>query len=131
MTTTTSYHGAPTWVTTDDLSDDVVVVTAVGGLAAYRGVELWAELEGALERAAGRLVVADFLAVTGFDVYTIDSLARVARASRRRRLDLCAVMHPSGALGQYARSCRLDTLVPIYDSVPTALAGASADLPAL
>jgi hypothetical protein len=84
MTATMSQHRDTAWVTTDDLSDDdVVVVTAMGGLA---------------------------------------------QASRRRHLDLCAVMHPSGALSEYARSCRLDALLPIYDSLPVALASASAEL---
>jgi anti-anti-sigma regulatory factor len=112
-----------TWLTTEDVSEDAVVVRVNGGLSDYRGTELWSDLEWALERAEGRLVVADLLGVTGFDIYALDSLAQVARASRRRHLDFCALMRPASALEQYAFSCELDRLLPIYYSLSNALAG--------
>lgn len=111
----------------DEAGDDAVVVTVVGGVAASRGIELWSDLEGALEQAAGRLVVVDLRAVTGFDLYTLDSLMRVGRAAARRHLDICSVMSPSGPLAQYARSCALDELLPIYESVGAALSLGGSD----
>jgi anti-anti-sigma regulatory factor len=109
------------WLTMDEYEDDVVLVRVVGGVAAQRGVDLWSDLEGALERAAGRMVVVDLSRATGFDLYTLDSLARVARASARRHLDFCAVMRPSSPLAQYAHLSGLDRMLPIFESVSAAL----------
>jgi hypothetical protein len=108
------------WLTCEDHREDAVVVRVVGGVSAGRATELWSALEGALECAMGRPVVADLTRATGFDVHTIDSLAQVGRAAVRRHVEVRAVIHASSALDYYARSCGLDRLIPIVGSLAAA-----------
>lgn len=87
---------------TVEVGEDVVLVRAVGGIAGHRADELWSELEGALELAAGRLVVVDLGRVRSFDECSIDVLRAVARACHRRQVDIHLLVGIGSPLERYA-----------------------------
>jgi anti-anti-sigma factor len=126
--TPTEESARSSWSAVEHVGDEFVLVTVRGGIAADRSVELWSALEEALETAVGRLVIADLRDVTGFDVCSISALARVAKASSRRRLDICVLLHPSSALEYYLRCCDLLRLLPAYASLFAALDGVEAPI---
>jgi anti-anti-sigma regulatory factor len=115
---------AAPWLTVEDGADGSVLVTAAGGIAADRSIDLWSSLEEALEQANGALVVVDLTRVTGFDIDSIGELTRVAKASARRHLDLCAIVRPNSALEHYAHCYGLSLLLPIHHSLAAALTSA-------
>jgi hypothetical protein len=117
----TARSGRPSWLEIEDVGGDFIVVT-VRGSVVTRSTELWASLEEALEAAVGRLVIADLREVVGFDIHTIAALTRVARASARRHLDICALVHRGSALEYYLRCCDVPQLLPTHNSLFTALA---------
>jgi ABC-type transporter Mla MlaB component len=110
------------WLKIDDHSDDAVVVTATGGIAADRALDLWATVEEALERAAGRLVAVDLLGVTTFDTGSVDALIRLARAAIRRHVHVCVLMLPNTPLYQYVEHRQSVVALLVYPSLATALA---------
>jgi len=105
-----------------DDSDDAVVVIARGGIAADDAVSLWATVEEALERAAGRLVAVDLRGVTEFDVESADALLHLAKASKRRRVHLCALMVPDAPLYRLVEERKSMGALSVYPSLTTALA---------
>ena len=109
------------WLSVEQLGEDLLVVTARHGIAAGRAELLWSALEGALERARDRVVVAELSTVTIFDGASIRALWCVARACRRRHAALCAVMGTGTALAQYAHHCGLSGQLRTYSSIPAAL----------
>lgn len=111
------------WVAESDL--DTVVVAVVGEAAADRAEELWATLEGALDVAVGRLVVADLSGVTAFDSDTVQALVTVARGAARRHDDLCFVVRENSSLARCAQSYGLGTLRSVYSSVMSAVVGSA------
>ena len=111
-----------TWLKIDDQSDDAVVVTATGGIAADRALDLWATVEEALERAAGRLVAVDLRGVTIFDAGSVDALIRLARAAVRRHVHVCALMMPNTPLYQYIEHRQSMGTLSVYPSLTVALA---------
>ena len=118
------------WLTTDELDEDAILLRVRGGIAADRAEMLWSAIETALERSDGRRVVVDLTRVTGFDVGSIQELADTARASVRRRADLCAVLEPHSALDQYVRCAGLEHVLPLYRTFAAALVGTEAPDPA-
>ncbi len=118
----TSLSGASPWLTIDTTGEDAVLVTATGGIAAHRALDLWATVEEALECAAGRLVAVDLLAVSTFDVGSVDALIRLARASARRHAHLCALTEPNSPLHQYVQWRQPIGSLSVYRSLPEALA---------
>lgn len=116
-----TWERSQSWLTTDELGDDAILLRVRGGIAADRAEMLWSAIETALERTDGRRVVVDLTRVTGFDIGSIQELADTARASRRRHADLCAVLEPQSALDQYVRCTGLDHLLPLYRSFTAAL----------
>ncbi|WP_028933829.1 hypothetical protein [Pseudonocardia spinosispora] len=70
---------------------DALVVRVPGGVGPGWPRELWSELEGALEQAAGRLVVADLTWVVGLTGRAVRVLVLVAEAAARRHVAFCAI----------------------------------------
>lgn len=116
------------WLTVQDAGEDVVLLTITGGSAAGRSTELWAEVEGAFELAAGGLVVTDMRVVTGFDLGTLGVLGRLAADAVRWRVDFCVLLYPNSPLEQYAHCLGLDRTLPVFPSLPAALAASEAGM---
>lgn len=110
---------AQVWLWTDELDEDSVVVTAVGGIASVRADVLWSELEGAAEVAAGRVVVADLTRVTTFDGASIQALAKFAGACRRRHVSLSVIVQQHGPLSQYVEAGGLTRQLPTCVAMAT------------
>lgn len=108
------------WLRVEE-TDDVVLLTAAGGIAARRAIDLWSRIEHALEHADGRLVAVDLTGVTAFDARSVDEVTLAARAALRRHLDLCAITHPDSPFDQYLRCRALGQRIPIYSSLGEAL----------
>jgi hypothetical protein len=111
----------------EEHDEDVVVLTVSGGVAAHRAGDLWSAIEGALEVAAGRLVVAELSAVTVFDLGTLDALDCVARAATRRHDDVCAVMRSDSPLHQYAQIRGLAQRLLIHTTMSAVVGPADGD----
>jgi hypothetical protein len=112
---------AAPWLTIEAGAEGTALVTVAGGIAADRSIDLWSSVEEALEQANGGLVMVDLTRVTGFDIDTINDLIRVAKASARRKLDLCALIRPRSSLEHYAYYSGLSLLLPIYTCAAAAL----------
>jgi anti-anti-sigma factor len=112
------------WFWTEELDEDVVLVTVIGDITASRARDLWSNLENVLELAPDRLVIADLTGVTAFDVYSMKALSCVARACVRRRSQLRALMRSNSSLARHAQSCGLTRRLPVYPSLTEALADA-------
>jgi anti-anti-sigma regulatory factor len=107
------------WLAVEE-DDDLVLVTAAGGIAASRAEELWCAIEAAVDRSVGRLVAVDLTRVTAFDEHSVHEVLLVARDSLRRHLDLCAITAPDSPLGHQLRH-RLPERFPVYPSLSQAL----------
>lgn len=111
----------PDWLQIDDGSEDAVVVTAAGAIAADRALELWATVEEALERAVGRLVAVDLHEVTIFDAESVDALIRLAKSAVRRHVPVCALLQPGTPLYEYVENRQSMSALSIYPSLGDAL----------
>jgi anti-anti-sigma regulatory factor len=107
------------WLAVHD-GDEVVVVTATGGIAAGRAAQLWCVIEEALDRSDGRPVAVDLAKVTAFDEGSLGEVVLVVRASLRRHLDLCVVTGSNTPLGHRLR-CLLPERSPVFSSLHEAL----------
>lgn len=106
------------WLNTVEVGEDVVVVSAVGGIEGPRATQLWSEVEGALELAAGRLVIIDLSRAQPFDEHSIGALRSVARACHRRQVDIHLVLRTGSPLAQYARDHGLSAQLTTYTRSP-------------
>ena len=109
------------WLSTDELDQDAMLIRVLGGIAATRTEDLWNAIEAALERADGRRVIVDLTQVTGFDNGSIQQLASTAQACARRRVDLHAVLRPYSPLDQYLRFAGLAHVLPVHHCLAAAL----------
>jgi hypothetical protein len=116
------------WLTVNEAGEDAVLVTIEGGSAAGRSYELWAAVQGAFEVAASRLVVIDMRLSTGFDLSTLSALSQLASVAVRWRVDFCALLRPNSPLEQYSRCLGLDRTLPIFPTLPAALAASAAGM---
>lgn len=112
---------AAPWQTIEAGSQGSVLVTVAGDIRSDRAHDLWSSVEEALELANGRLTIVDLTRVTAFDIGNIGDLIRIAKASTRRNLDLCALIRPHSSLEHYAYYSGLVQLLPIYACTAAAL----------
>lgn len=80
------------WVRVANDGAEAVLVTAKDDPGAEHTHDLWATVEEALERAEGRPVAIDLRTITAFDARSIDVLINLAKAAKRRHVDLCALV---------------------------------------